>query len=41
LVSPCDAYAQPSRSACCVRVGIPVDGPPRWTSMIVTGISAK
>ncbi len=28
-------------SACCVRVGMPVDGPPRWTSMIVTGISAK
>src|SRR5215213_5319198 len=28
-------------SACCVRVGIPVDGPPRCTSMMVTGISAK
>src|SRR6187200_476856 len=27
-------------SACCVRVGMPVDGPPRCTSMIVTGISA-
>src|SRR6266705_2707842 len=28
-------------SDCCVRVGIPVEGPPRCTSMIVTGISAK
>src|SRR5205085_7572507 len=28
-------------SACCVRVGMPVDGPPRCTSMMVTGISAK
>src|SRR2546422_7511729 len=28
-------------SDCCVRVGMPVDGPPRCTSMIVTGISAK
>src|SRR3569623_3728437 len=28
-------------SACCVRVGMPVDGPPRCTSLIVTGISAK
>src|SRR6201995_961657 len=28
-------------SDCCVRVGIPVDGPPRCTSMIVIGISAK
>src|SRR3954463_9453360 len=28
-------------SACWVRVGMPVLGPPRWTLMIVTGISAK
>ncbi len=28
-------------SDCWVRVGIPVEGPPRCTSMIVTGISAK
>jgi hypothetical protein len=28
-------------SACCVRVGMPVDGPPRCTLMMVTGISAK
>src|SRR4029079_5948734 len=26
---------------CWVRVGMPVDGPPRCTSMMVTGISAK
>ena len=29
LVSPCEAYAQARISACCVRVGIPVEGPPR------------
>src|SRR3954465_1623874 len=28
-------------SACWVRVGMPVDGPPRCTSMMVAGISAK
>src|SRR5438093_13154186 len=28
-------------SACCVRVGMPVDGPPRCTLMMVAGISAK
>ena len=28
-------------SDCCVRVGMPVEGPPRCTSMMVTGISAK
>src|SRR5436190_1428966 len=28
-------------SACCVRVGMPVEGPPRCTSMTVTGTSAK
>ena len=28
-------------SACCVRVGMPVEGPPRCTLMMVTGISAK
>src|SRR5437879_2825287 len=28
-------------SDCCVRVGMPVEGPPRCTSMIMTGISAK
>ena len=24
-----------------MRVGMPVDGPPRWTSMMTAGISAK
>jgi len=28
-------------SACWVRVGMPVEGPPRWTSKITAGISAK
>ena len=28
-------------SDCWVRVGMPVDGPPRCTSMMVIGISAK
>src|SRR5579864_8855891 len=28
-------------SDCCVRVGIPVDGPPRCTSKITAGISEK
>ena len=28
-------------SACCVRVGMPVDGLPRWTSNSTAGISAK
>ena len=41
LVSPCEAYAHDSRSACCVRVGIPVDGLPRCTSNSTAGISAK
>ena len=40
-MSPCDAYAHSSTSACCVRVGIPVDGLPRWMSNITAGISAK
>ena len=29
FVSPCDTYAIDSRSPCCVRVGMPVDGPVR------------
>ena len=41
LVSPCEAKAETSRSDCWVRVGMPVDGPPRWTSNTTTGISAK
>src|SRR4051794_2378450 len=41
LVSPCDAYAQAVMSDCWVRVGMPVDGPPRCTSTITAGISAK
>ena len=41
LVSPCEAYAQDSKSACCVRVGIPVDGLPRWMSNKTAGTSAK
>src|SRR5690606_24380887 len=41
FVSPCEAYAQASTSDCWVRVGMPVDGPPRCTLRIVTGISAK
>ena len=28
-------------SDCCVRVGMPVEGPPRCTSKITAGISAK
>ena len=28
-------------SVCCVRVGMPVDGPERCTSKITAGISAK
>ncbi len=40
LVSPCDAYAQAKMSPCWVRVGIPVEGPVRCTSMITAGISA-
>ena len=28
-------------SVCCVRVGMPVDGPARCTSKITAGISAK
>ena len=30
-----------SMSDCCVRVGMPVDGPPRWMLNSTTGISAK
>ena len=41
LVSPCDAYAHDSTSACCVRVGMPVDGLPRCTLNSTTGTSAK
>ncbi len=40
LVSPCDRNATLSRSACEVRVGMPVDGPVRCTSKITPGISA-
>ena len=29
FVSPCDAYAHRMMSPCCVRVGIPVEGPTR------------
>ena len=29
-----------SRSACSVLVGMPVDGPPRWTSITTSGSSA-
>ena len=29
FVSPCDAYAGDKISPCCVRVGMPVDGPTR------------
>src|SRR4029079_19091897 len=36
-----DAYAHDRRSDCCVRVGIPVEGPARCTSTITAGISAK
>ncbi len=32
-------YRPMSRSACSVLVGRPVDGPPRWTSMITSGSS--
>ena len=28
------------RSLCSTLVGMPVDGPPRWTSMTMSGISA-
>ena len=28
-------------SDCWVRVGMPVEGPPRWMSKITAGISAK
>ena len=41
LVSPCEAYAEIVISDCCVRVGIPVDGPVRCTSIKTAGISAK
>ena len=40
-MSPCDAYADARRSACWVRVGMPVEGLPRWMSNSTTGISAK
>ena len=39
FVSPCDAYAIDNRSPCCVRVGMPVDGPVRCTSKKTAGIS--
>jgi len=29
FVSPCEAYAHSNKSPCCVRVGMPVEGPPR------------
>src|SRR4030095_1315843 len=41
LVSPCDSQAAEKRSDCCVRVGMPVDGPPRCTFTITAGTSAK
>ena len=41
LVSPCEAYAHARRSACWVRVGMPVEGLPRWMSNSTTGTSAK
>ena len=37
--SPWRPYIASSRSACSVLVGRPVDGPPRWTSMIISGSS--
>ena len=37
LVSPCDRNAVDSRSACGVRVGIPVEGPMRCTSKMTPG----
>jgi hypothetical protein len=40
FVSPCDAWTTDRRSACWVRVGIPVDGPVRCTSMNTDGTSA-
>ncbi len=40
FVSPCEAYAHSRMSPCCVRVGMPVDGPTRCTSTITAGISA-
>ena len=39
-VSPWEAYAVSMRSPCWVRVGIPVEGPVRCTSMKTEGISA-
>ncbi len=41
LVSPCEAYAASKISDCCVRVGIPVEGPVRWTSIKTVGTSEK
>ena len=37
--SPWRPYMAWSRSACSVLVGRPVDGPPRWMSMISSGSS--
>jgi len=37
--SPFRPHMACSRSACSVLVGIPVDGPARWTSMITSGSS--
>ena len=37
--SPCRPYMAKSRSDCSTRVGIPVDGPARWTSMTISGNS--
>ena len=37
--SPWWPYMAISRSACSVFVGSPVDGPPRWISMMMSGSS--
>ncbi len=37
--SPWRPYMAMSRSACSVLVGSPVEGPPRWMSMISSGSS--
>ena len=37
--SPCRPYIDCSRSACSGLVGIPVEGPARWTSQMTMGSS--
>ena len=39
--SPFRPYSAISRSACSVLVGMPVDGPARWTSMTISGSSRE